>query len=143
MESEKRKAEEAQVISNYLSSNNIKVQPTEEGLYILSSQPGKGKKIEDGDEVSVKYTGMLLNGKIFDSTDRHGPGHETFDFTFSPEMPLIEGWILAFATMREGDKVRLLLPSSIAYGGGQAGPDIMPYTPLIFDIEVVKVTVSN
>jgi FKBP-type peptidyl-prolyl cis-trans isomerase len=140
MEAEKRKDEEAQAIAKYLADSNIKVQPTPDGLYVLSTQPGTGKKIEEGDSVAVKYRGSLLNGKVFDATDRHGPGQETFKFVYSQHVSLIKGWILAFANMREGDKVKLLIPSSIAYGARQMGQDILPYTPLIFDIEVVKVT---
>jgi len=140
MEEEKRKNQEPQIIAKYLSDNNIKVQPTADSLYFLSRQDGKGKKIEQGDSVAVKYTGMLLNGTVFDATTKHGPGNDLFKFQFSNNMPLIKGWVLAFTTMHEGDKVRILIPSSLAYGARQASADILPYSPLIFDIEVVKVS---
>jgi FKBP-type peptidyl-prolyl cis-trans isomerase FkpA len=143
MELEKRKAEEKQTIAKYLNDNHLQVQPTADSLYFLSRQDGTGKKIESGDSVAVKYTGMLLNGTIFDATDRHGPSQQTFKFQFSNNMPLIKGWVLAFATMHEGDKVRILIPSALAYGARQASADILPYSPLIFDIEVVKVTPQN
>src|SRR6185312_1240439 len=142
-ELEKRKTEEPQTIAKYLSDNHLDIKPTPDSLYYLSRQDGKGKKIETGDSVAVKYTGMLLNGTIFDATDRHGRGNELFKFQFSNNMPLIKGWILAFATMHEGDKVRILIPSALGYGGRQASADILPYSPLIFDIEVVKVTPQN
>ena len=143
MDLKKRNAEEPQLIAKYLSDNHLQVKPTADSLYYLSRQDGTGKKIESGDSVAVKYTGMLLDGKIFDATDRHGKGNELFKFQYSNNMPLIKGWIIAFGSMREGDKVRILLPSFLAYGARQASADILPYSPLIFDIEVVKVTPQN
>nr|BFF38266.1 hypothetical protein BACY1_00710 [Tenacibaculum mesophilum] len=40
--------------------------------------------------------------------------------------------------MREGDKVRLFIPSYLGYGDRRVGP-IPPKSDLIFEIEVLKV----
>jgi FKBP-type peptidyl-prolyl cis-trans isomerase FkpA len=138
MEMEQLKAQEAQTIAKYLSDNKITVQPTADSMYFLSRQNVGGKKIEVGDSISVKYTGMLLNGKVFDATSLHGD--VPLKMEYSTSMPLIKGWILALGTMSEGEKARILLPSSLAYGGRAMGPDIAPYSPMLFDMEVVKVT---
>jgi FKBP-type peptidyl-prolyl cis-trans isomerase FkpA len=137
MEIAQRKAEEGKVISKYLSDNNFKVQPTADSLYFLSRQNGTGRQIQEGDSISALYTGMFLDGKTFDASSMHG--NKPLTMVYSPNMPLIKGWVLAFGSMREGDKVRILLPSALGYGARGTGP-IGPFTPLLFDIEVVKVT---
>lgn len=45
--------------------------------------------------------------------------------------------------MREGEKATILVPSSLAYGPRQMGPVIAPYSPLVFDLEVVKVKANK
>ncbi|MCP9765741.1 hypothetical protein EGI31_22630 [Lacihabitans soyangensis] len=40
--------------------------------------------------------------------------------------------------LRKGEKARIIFPSSIGYGTNGSG-SIPPYTPLIFDIEVLTV----
>lgn len=140
MEMQQLKAEEAQSIAKYLSDNKINVQPTADSLFFLSKEAGNGKAIENGDSIFVDYTGMLLDGTVFDASSKHGG---PLKMVYSPHMPLIKGWVLALATMREGDKARILLPSSLAYGGRQAGPFIKPFSPLIFDLQVVKVTPAH
>lgn len=137
MEMQQLKAEEAQSIAKYLNDNKLNVQPTADSVYFLSRQNGNGKKIEVGDSVDLLYTGMFLDGKVFDASHLHPKGQELLKVVYAPNMPLIKGWVLALGTMSEGDKARILLPSSLAYGAGY-GP-IPPYSPLIFDIEVVKV----
>ena len=138
MEMQQLKAEEAQSIAKYLSDNKLNVQPDADSVYFLSRQNGTGKKIEAGDSVDLLYTGMFLNGKVFDASHLHPKGQELLKVVYEPDMRLIKGWVLALGTMSEGDKVRILLPSSLGYGEHGIGP-IPPYSPLLFDIEVVKV----
>ena len=45
-------------------------------------------------------------------------------------MHIIKGWAEILGTMHEGEKAKILLPSSLAYGAQQAGADILPYSPL-------------
>ena len=43
--------------------------------------------------------------------------------------------------MKEGDKWELVIPSEIAYGDRQMGPDITPGAVLVFTLEILKVGV--
>lgn len=125
---------EAGTIEKYLKDRNIKVKPLMiDSLYVLERSGKPGKAIYEGDSIEVKYKGMLLDGTVFDSTKG------TFKFLYKQNAQIIRGWLDVLATMHEGEKVRILLPSSTAYGPYAAGNDIKPYTPLLFDIEVVKV----
>ena len=88
-----------------------------------------------GDTVSVHYTGMLKNGKVFDSSEKRGK-----PFTFQLGMgKVIKGWDECVAKMSRGEKVRVTIPPSLAYGQSGAGGVIPPNATLIFDIKLLGV----
>jgi len=133
------RAKELATIAKYVADNKVTVQPNADHLYILSKTAGNGKTITNGHDVEVKYKGMFLDGRVFDASANHG-GKGTFSFVYSPDVPLIQGWIDVIGNMQEGEKVSVLIPSWLAYGSRGAGGLIPPFTPLLFDIEVVKVS---
>lgn len=137
-EMETHKAEEPKLIADYIKNNHYEnIKPTKDSLFILNHKGGDmSKPIKVGDSIFVNYTGMLLDGTVFDASEKH---NQTLNRVYAPNMPLIKGWIEALGTMHEGEKARILLPSALAYGPQQAGPMIPPYSPLLFDLEVVKV----
>lgn len=139
-DAKKSQAAEAASIQKYLANNDLKIKPLIlDSLYILQRTGTIGKEINDGDTIEIKYTGMLLDGTIFDQSDKGDGGKGTYKFQYKHNAQLIRGWIEVLATMHEGEKVRFLLPSSVGYGPSSAGKDIKPYSTLLFEIEVVKV----
>jgi FKBP-type peptidyl-prolyl cis-trans isomerase FkpA len=132
---------EGMSISKYLKDNNIKVKPVQiDSLYIIERTGTLGKSVNEGDSVEVRYKGMLLDGTIFDQSDRGDGSKGTFKLQYKHNAQIVRGWIEVLGTMHEGEKVKILLPSSMAYGPYAAGKDIKPFTPLLFELEVVKVT---
>ena len=126
--------EEEKVLARYLNNANITQEPTMSGLYIIPLEEGTGKKAVAGKEVSVHYTGKLIDGMVFDSSRRR---NQPLSFVLGAK-EVIQGWEEGVATMREGDKVRLIIPSILAYGD-QSHPKIPPFSTLIFDIELLEV----
>ncbi|CAM1363093.1 Peptidylprolyl isomerase [Tenacibaculum sediminilitoris] len=109
---------------------------TDSGLKILSLKKGEGKKVNPALPTTAHYTLYLADGRKIDSSLDKG---EAFVFTVDDEkLPLIAGWKEGVKTMREGDKVRLFIPSYLGYGDRRLGP-IPPKSDLIFEIEVLKV----
>jgi len=138
---EKMKNAEADSIRRYLTMENIQVKPTMiDSLYILERKGTPGRPINEGDSVELKYTGMFLNGKIFDQSDRGDGGPGTFKILYRHNAKLITGWLDLLETLHQGETVRVLIPSSLAYGSYGAGKDIKPFTPLLFEIKVIKVS---
>ena len=123
------------LINDYLENNKIKVKPTENGLYLIKNVAGKGKAIKNGSKVKVHYTGKLLDGTVFDSSVERG---EPIELTVGSGQ-VIPGWEEALLLMKGGDKTTVLIPSKMAYGSRGAGYVIQPYTPLLFEMEVVSV----
>lgn len=68
-------------------------------------------QIQDGDKVSVHYTGKLADGSIFDST----AGEDPLVFILG-EDDLIDGFVNAIQTMSVGDKKTVTLGVEDAYG---------------------------
>jgi FKBP-type peptidyl-prolyl cis-trans isomerase len=89
----------------------------------------------NGDSVWVNYIGYLPEGKIFDTSLASGT---PFAFKLG-DQNIIKGWNRGIALMREGEKVRFIIPWKLAYGREGFSPRIQPKTDLTFDIELVKV----
>jgi len=103
-------------------------------LQIVDTKVGTGPEAKVGDTVKVHYTGMLLNGKEFDSS-REG---EPFQVTIG-QGQVIKGWDDGLPGMRVGGKRTLTIPSDMAYGESGSGDKIPPNAALKFDIELVEI----
>lgn len=130
---EERKAKEPEDIKKYVKDNNIVTKPTLTGLYYIETKRGTGAKVEKGKSVTVAYTGKLLDGTVFDSSE----GKTPIEFVVG-ENKVIPGWEEGMLLMRVGGKAKMIIPSSLAYGANGAGDAILPYTPLMFEVEVVS-----
>ncbi|MBO7492495.1 MAG: FKBP-type peptidyl-prolyl cis-trans isomerase [Bacteroidales bacterium] len=131
-EMEELKGKEVDTILQYVKDNHLG-QPTEEGIYIKTTKRGNGPQVKEGQSVTVHYVGRLLDGTEFDSSIGRD---EPFTFTMGAHK-VIPGWEIAVGKMRVGEKATVLIPSSMAYGE-RGNAVIPPYSPLTFDIEVLK-----
>lgn len=115
------------------NGKRVEVNVTPSGLQYEVLEEGTGKQPSAGDNVTVHYTGKLIDDTVFDSSvDRGAPA--TFGVT-----QVIPGWVEALQMMKEGAKWRLFIPSNLAYGPNGAGNIIGPNSTLIFDVELIKV----
>jgi FKBP-type peptidyl-prolyl cis-trans isomerase FkpA len=127
---------EVKLIEEYIKSTGKVFTKTSSGLYYIITKKTEGPKANSGDKVAAVYTGKLLDGKVFDSNQASG---QPFEFNLGAHM-VIAGWDEIFSILNEGESATIVLPSSLGYGARGAGPDIGPYSPLIFDVEFVKFT---
>ena len=146
---EKQKAEkDAQAIEEYLKAEGIAAETTPSGLRYIIDTPGKGKKPLPGDYVKVHYTGRLLEGGVFDTSQAevaqaHGIHHpqrtyEPFKFQVGKGQ-VIAGWDEGLQLISKGSKARLFIPSELAYGSRGAGHMIPPHAVLVFEIHLISV----
>ncbi len=104
-----------------------------EGIQYEVLASGKGPQPALTDTVDVHYKGMLLDGKVFDSSyDRGKPLRIQLD-------QVIKGWQVVLPKMHVGDKWRVWIPAKLAYGERGAGGVIGPNEPLVFEIELLNV----
>ena len=124
----------AEANAAYLAANAHKpgviIRPS--GLQYSLLKNGFGKRPLPTDTVTVNYTGMLINNKVFDGTEPQTPAQFTVN-------KLIPGWTEALSLMREGDQWHLVIPSDLAYGARGAGDGLIPPNQvLVFDMELLS-----
>ena len=127
-----RKVKEVEEIDEYLQKHPGMKQ-NQAGVYVKNVKKGNGPKVEPLQTVKVHYTGRFTDGTVFDSSVERD---EPFSFTVGSGQ-VIPGWDATVSEMKVGDKVTVLIPSSMAYGEGT--PGIPPYSPLEFDIELLEI----
>jgi FKBP-type peptidyl-prolyl cis-trans isomerase FkpA len=102
------------------------------GLYYTMIKEGTGEQVKVTDTVVIHYKGWLFNnGQIFDET-KEEPA------TF-PLNRLIPGWQIGVPLCKVGGKIRLYIPSGLAYGIRNLATTIPPNSTLVFDVEVLEV----
>ena len=126
-------AKAAKELANYLTKNNIVVDPTESGLYYVVTEAGNGEKPEVGKPVTMHYTGKLLDGTVFDSSVER---NEPFQFILGVGQ-VIPGWDEGVQLMSKGEKGVLYIPYYLGYGERQAGEKIAPFSNLMFEVELI------
>lgn len=118
----------------FLAENKTKkgVVTTASGLQYKVVTMGKGKKPKATDNVTVHYSGKLLNGTVFDNSyDRGEP------VTF-PINGVIPGWTEVLQLMPVGSKWEVFVPANLGYGDNPAG-QIPPGSTLLFDVELLSI----
>lgn len=90
---------------------------------------GNGPKPTPKSFVTVYYTGKLINGKVFDQTQKGRPA--TFRLN-----ELITGWTTALREMPVGSRWEIVIPNHLGYGSRSAGV-IKAFSTLIFDITLL------
>ena len=120
--------------ATFLAENGKKpdIKTTASGLQYKVLSAGSGDSPKPTDQVSVNYTGKLLDGTVFDASEKHG-GPATF-----PVNGVIPGWTEALQLMKPGAKFQLWIPPKLAYDV-DSPPTIPPGSLLVFDVELVSI----
>ena len=146
-EQDKAKNGEAAKFNAFLTKGSLKPTVTATGLNYVITKEGSGPKPVAGDTVLVNYTGKFLSGKVFDTSY---PEVAKKAGTFNAQRPYeplkmpvgmngsIPGFEEGLMLASKGTKATLILPSKLAYGE-QGSQGIPPFTPLIFEIEMVNI----
>ena len=118
----------------------LQVKAQEDGMHVLDNgvmyrvlKEGSGtRKPSPRSIVYVHYTGRLIDGTVFDSTEG-----EQLPALFMVG-DLIMGWQIALTRMHEGDKWEVFIPAKWGYGCMKM-EDIPAHSTLIFEMELVKI----
>jgi len=104
---------------------------------IVEYKPGDCKdKADNGDIVSVHYTGKLENGQMFDSSV--AKGREPLEFQLG-KGKVIKGWEMGIKGMCVGEKRKLIIPPHLGYGARGIENVIPPNSVLIFTTELMSI----
>ncbi len=123
---------EQQMIFAAVANHTIDTTGSKEGVYYQILKEGAGEGFTANDTLTVFYKGWLLkDGSVFDQT-KEKPA------TF-PLKRLIKGWQIGLPLCKTGGKIRLIIPSGLAYTIRSRSKAIPPNSVLVFDIEVLGV----
>ena len=111
------------------------VKKTESGLLYEVITEGAEKPLQDIDTVQVKYIGKLPNGTIFDQS-----GEDTVTFVLGQVIP---GWAEGLKLVGKGGKIKLYIPSDLAYGPRGAQPKIGANQALEFEVELIDFSAGD
>ncbi|QJC36618.1 FKBP-type peptidyl-prolyl cis-trans isomerase [Enterobacteriaceae endosymbiont of Donacia simplex] len=119
-----------QYIKKFLKRKNAK--KSKSGLVYKINKIGSGKKITNNNQIIVvKYTGKLIDGTEFDSTEPNKP-------LFIILQQVIDGWKEGLKYIKKGGKITLVVPPKLAYGS-EIISGIPTNSTLIFEIELVDI----
>ena len=112
----------------------------EEGIVALDSgilmrqlEKGTGERRPQlNSVVSVHYTGRLIDGTVFDTTDG-----QDIPACFRVR-EVIVGWQAALLRMHEGDRYEVFIPAKYGYGSMRLD-DIPAWSTLCFEIELLRI----
>ncbi|MEP6845343.1 MAG: FKBP-type peptidyl-prolyl cis-trans isomerase [Panacibacter sp.] len=121
--------EEPQIIS-FAASNGITATKDASGLYYQIINPGTTPMPDINDTVSVTYTGKFIDGTIFAQSGSTPITSAVSGF--------IEGWKIGLQKIAKGGQIKLVIPSSLAYGC-QGYYTIPPNAILYFDLTITEV----
>ena len=145
-----RKAE-AGKFKKYLDDSKLVGITTPDGLFYTITTPGTGDKPAVGDTAEVFYVAKFTTGKVFETNVKEIAQKNN---NFNPGLPykairipvgvkkVIPGWDEGLMQMNKGAKATLVVPSKLAYGE-QGFQIVPPFTPLVFDIELVSIIHPN
>lgn len=103
------------------------------GLQYKIIETGSGRSPRLQDNVEVYYSGSLVTGEVFDSSEKRGKS------SVFPLKSVVPGWRKALVKMKIGDKWRIYLPSELAYGARSPSELIAANSALIYDIKLIAV----
>jgi FKBP-type peptidyl-prolyl cis-trans isomerase FkpA len=124
-------AKEIKEMEKWLATKKITATKTGYGTFVHIDEPGTGPAVEKGKYINVKYTGKLLDSdSVFESN--------SFPFKIG-NFPVIQGWTEGLLSFKQGGRGTLYIPGFLAYGE-TGGPGRKPFSPLIFDVEILQVS---
>lgn len=128
---------ELAALDSIIRSDSVLTNYTEyKGVYLRSLSMTDTALVRDGRELLLQYRGSTLSGKVFDDSKRmEGP----LRFVMGNENQVIPGIELALERMHRHEKMRVIIPSWLAFGArGSAGEIVPPYSTVVYELEVLQ-----
>jgi len=132
---EERKRLEQVEIAQYIFSKGLTYKNYKRGVFILDkTRRNNLENLKYGDPILLHYKTYLMNGKLIASSEEMGP----MEFTLGQSGQVLPGTAKAISLCSYGDRIKVLVPSDLAYGAKGSGAGIVPpFSPLIMEVECV------
>lgn len=131
LDSIQQRQKEIKIITDSIALGKTDAKQEEQGVYYHIIKTGTGRMVSVEDTVTVFYKGYLFsNGLVFDQT-----GEKPASF---PLKRLIRGWQIGVPLLKVGGKIKLVIPSDMAYSIRTRAAKIPPNSTLVFEVEVIE-----
>jgi FKBP-type peptidyl-prolyl cis-trans isomerase len=118
------------LITQAIAENKTDAKSVHDGIYYTMLKEGTGRQVSVNDTVTAYYKGYLFsNDSVFDGT-KDKPA-------VFPLKRLIMGWQIGVPLCKVGGKIKIIIPSNLAYSIRTRAAKIPPNSILVFEIEVV------
>lgn len=124
-------ASEATMMANFCVTNGINATVDSNGIYYEVIIAGSGVKPNLNSLITVTYTASTLDGEIVENKSST-PVTEYLN-------RFIDGWQLALPYIQKGGRIKMVVPSVLAYGCTGVKNLIAPNSPLYYDIVLTDV----
>jgi FKBP-type peptidyl-prolyl cis-trans isomerase FkpA len=127
----KKPFDDSAALLKYAADSSLKVSMDSSGLFYQIIDSGNAVKPVYSSNITVNYIGRLMNGGVFDSasnTNLNGNGLYN----------LILGWRIGLPKIGVGGRIKLLIPSALAWGCTGYGP-VPADAPVYFDVTLLQV----
>ena len=134
--SAEKEERDLQAYLQILIDSEYDIDTTALGVFYVTMEQGEGDFPKMGDTLEVGYSGYLIDGRLFDSSNLYYEDG-TWEFILG-EQDMIPGWDDGMQVIQKGSLVQLVIPSELAYGATGNG-SIDPYQTLIFVVEMKNI----
>jgi peptidylprolyl isomerase len=133
----KKEAEQIKILLATLKGKHkAEVFSATNGLRHIITKPGSGDMPEKGDKLTVNLLLKLADGKVVDDTRKNGRPLKGLPVG-SPMR--LKGLEQGLKGMKNGEQRTVVVPHELGFGAAGAGPEIPPYSTLIFELEIMDV----
>lgn len=128
----KRTSQELEIINAFLETQEEQFDQLESGIWISISAAGDSVKPSLSSIITATYRTESLSGILVDSATEDKPLRIRL-------ARLIKGWQIAVPLIGQGGTLKMVVPAQLAYKERTIHPQLEGWTPLYFEIELLKV----
>jgi FKBP-type peptidyl-prolyl cis-trans isomerase len=144
---EKRIIEDDEAIRAYLKNNNVQANPQALGSYTYYSQAlinnPAGRSVKANDIITIYYKVFTLNGIAIDSLNAINGVPLKLELRSSVGALFPVGLDAGLSEMRQGEKYRFFIPSSLAFSDYEYSNVLPSFSNLIIEAEIVDIISST
>lgn len=126
------------LLAQYQKKTDAEPKTTESGLTYLQLKEGTGAFPMAEDIVELHFTGMLVDGHVFDSSLKRWNGPGKIELA-----KLLPGLQEGLSLMQEGGEALLILPPSIAFGEPGMPNRVPSNATVVFEVELLGASLKT
>lgn len=139
LETEQAMAEmEKSIIADYIASNNLNVEADPSGIFYMTTKAGKGASVSAGSFANLHIVAKSLGPQGVELINTYNDG-KSIDLEVGTGQLGI-GFETGLMRMKVGEKATIIAPFNLAFGAQGSRGFVAPFSTIVFDVELIKIT---